>query len=164
VIERIHGQFARLSAASTTEWVDSYGQGRLVEAFARFLGLFAILIVTLSEANVLQMSVSERLQDLAVLRALGWSRLRVAGQVFGEGLLVTTVGGLSAIPLSNVLLYAFSTIDPATFNAAGVLPAGLSWAIAFEGLVVSLLAGLIGSLGPLVRALRLDPARALRAL
>jgi len=45
-----------------------------------------------------------------------------------------------------------------------VLPTTLSWAVAFEGLIVSLVAGLVGSLGPLVRALRLDPARALRAL
>lgn len=160
----ITSRYPGTTAMPTARWVDSYGQGALAELFARFLGLIAIIIATLSLANVMQISINERLRELAILRAVGWSRWRVFRLVLGESLLLTIAGGVAAIPVSMALLMLFSRIDPAILNTAGILPPTLPWTVAAEGLIVAVLAGSAGSAAALARVARMDPAKALRAL
>jgi putative ABC transport system permease protein len=148
----------------TSEWVESYGQIAVVETFARFLALIALLIAALGVSNVLHISVSERTSELAILRAIGWSRWRVARLVLLEGVAVSLAGGLIGLPLAALALAAVGSIDLGGYTTAGLIPLTLSLATAAEGVAVSTAAGALGSLAPLVRALRLQPAQALRSL
>jgi putative ABC transport system permease protein len=61
--------------------------------------LFGFLLITV----LLTVSVNQRLGEIAALRALGFSRTRVAADVLAQSVLLVGVGGLLALPLGLAL-------------------------------------------------------------
>ena len=61
--------------------------------------IFGFLLITV----LLTVSVNQRLAEIAALRALGFSRSRVAADVLVQGALLVGVGGLLALPLGMAL-------------------------------------------------------------
>ena len=61
--------------------------------------LFGFLLITV----LLTVSVNQRLAEIAALRALGFSRMRAAADVFIQGALLVGVGGVLAVPLGMAL-------------------------------------------------------------
>ncbi len=61
--------------------------------------LFGFLLITV----LLTVSVNQRLGEIAALRALGFSRARVAADVFWQSAMLVGIGGLLALPLGYVL-------------------------------------------------------------
>jgi putative ABC transport system permease protein len=60
---------------------------------------FAVLLITV----LLTVSVNQRLGEIAALRALGFSRLRVVKDVLSESALIVGIGGLLSLPLGLLL-------------------------------------------------------------
>jgi putative ABC transport system permease protein len=60
---------------------------------------FAVLLITV----LLTVSVNQRLGEIAALRALGFSRMRVVKDVFAESVLIVGIGGLLSLPLGLLL-------------------------------------------------------------
>ena len=135
---------------------------RIVERFARLLALIAVGIAALGAANVLSLSVQERTQEIAVLRAIGWRRRRIAALVVGEGVCVSMTGGLLAVPCAVVVLQLLGRVGPVA--GMGLVPAFPPPLAVIEALAVSVTAGVLGSALPLVRALRIPPGSALRGV
>jgi putative ABC transport system permease protein len=164
VAEEINRRFPEVESHPTSGWVESYGQVTMIRTFSRFLALIALVIAMLGVSNVMHISVSERTKELAILRAIGWSRWRVASLVLFEGTTLSLLGGLFGIPLGAAVLFIVGSIDAVGYSTAGLIPLGLTLGAAVEGVLVCSLAGAFGSLTPLIRALRLQPAQALRSL
>lgn len=161
---RIRAKIPGVEASTAAEWVESYGQFVVVEDFARFLALLALVIAGLGVSNVLHVSVGERRSEIALLRAIGWSRRRVGAQVLGEALLVTIAGAAAAVPIGEVVLFLVDSARFGSMETAGFLPPHLSLPVVLEGAAVTVLAGVLGALGPLRRTLRVQPAAALRGV
>jgi predicted permease len=138
----------------------------LAQALAAFGSILALLAVTLAGVGiygVMAYVVSQRTREIGVRMALGATAGCVLRSVTLPGLLPVGVGmivgiatgaGLSgflhstlASPETNDFLYGVSYYDPSTF-------AGLT---CFLGVVA-----ILASLAPAMRALRVDPAIALR--
>ena len=60
---------------------------------------FAVLLITV----LLTVSVNQRLGEIAALRALGFSRVRVVTDVLSESALIVGIGGLLSLPLGLLL-------------------------------------------------------------
>ncbi len=135
---------------------------RKVAERQRILGLiggFAVIVMLItasSLASALAQFVASHTHDLAIRRALGASRMRVVAftsrhlaAALGVGLLA---GGAGSLWLGNAL----------TNQLYGIVPWDLpTIATAVAGLAVL---AVVAAAGPLWRASRVDPARALRAL
>jgi putative ABC transport system permease protein len=67
---------------------------------------FAVLLITV----LLTVSVNQRLGEIAALRALGFSRRRVAADVLSESMLIVGTGGLLSLPLGLALASALDRI------------------------------------------------------
>jgi putative ABC transport system permease protein len=67
---------------------------------------FAGLLVT----TLLTVSVNQRLGEIAALRALGFSRLRVGLDLLAESALLLAAGGLLAIPLGALVAWVLDSI------------------------------------------------------
>jgi putative ABC transport system permease protein len=67
---------------------------------------FAFLLVT----TLLTVSVNQRLGEVAALRALGFSRRRIAADLFAESALLVGTGGLLALPVGALLARVFDGI------------------------------------------------------
>jgi ABC-type lipoprotein release transport system permease subunit len=68
--------------------------------------LFGFLLI----AVLLTVSVNQRLAEIAALRALGFSRTRVAADVFCQSALLVGIGGALALPLGIALSAWLDTI------------------------------------------------------
>lgn len=126
--------------------------------FYMFLaGIFAVLAMALAVVGlyaVVSFSVAERVHEMGLRLALGARPWNLLGLVLGEGLKLVGVGvclGVGAALLLTrflqTLLFGVGARDTATFALA---PA------------ILLVAGLLGCIAPAVRAMRVDPATALR--
>ncbi len=127
--------------------------------FHMFLvGVFAALAVTLSVVGlyaVVSFSVAERVQEMGLRLALGARPSNIMALVLAEGLKLVASGiGLGvggALLLTGLLetqLFGVSARDTATFVVAPM---------------ILFAAGLLGCLAPARRAMRVDPAVALRS-
>ncbi len=137
---------ARLSRAA--------GQRRFVMRLLSGFACLAMLLAGIGLYGVVAHSVAQRTREVGVRVALGAQRRDILRLVLGQGVgLVAAgvVGGLAAAIVSSrylgTLVFRVSPVDPPTLaGAAGLL------------MVVALLAHVV----PVRRALRIDPASALR--
>jgi ABC-type lipoprotein release transport system permease subunit len=91
--------------------------------------LFGFLLITV----LLTVSVNQRLGEIATLRALGFSRGRVAADVLWQSALLVGIGGVLALPLGFVLALWLDRIlkampqIPATLHFFVFEPRALLW-------------------------------------
>jgi len=131
------------------------GDSRLSSTLTAIFALLAALLATLGIYSVISYSVAQRDREIGIRVALGADRRRVMGLVLGEGLVLAgagvALGTLGAIGLTRTLgtlLYEVSPTDPA---------------VLFGTIVGVLMIALAASYLPARRAMRVDPAVALRA-
>jgi putative ABC transport system permease protein len=125
---------------------------------ALFLGLgaVALLVSGVGIANVMVISVLERRNEIGLRRALGAARGHVAAQFLVESLLLGGFGGMLGVLFGTAVTYglAFHNRWQPLIPAVAVL-AGLGAAVGI---------GAIAGLYPALRAARLAPTDALRAM
>lgn len=127
---------------------------RFAAALLGSFGLLALVLAAVGVYGIVSYAVSTRTHEIGVRLALGARRADVLRVVVGEGMTVVSVGllfglavSLAAARLAGGLLYGVSPTDPATF-------AGITLLLAAVGLLASLL--------PARRAMRVEPMEALR--
>jgi putative ABC transport system permease protein len=120
---------------------------------------FAVLLITV----LLTVSVNQRLGEIAALRALGFSRRRVAADVLSESLLIVGSGGLLSLPLGLALA---ATLDRILKRMPGIPEALHFFVFEERALLVhaALLSGtaLVAALYPVRVVTRLPIAATLR--
>jgi putative ABC transport system permease protein len=110
---------------------------------------FTLLFLT---GNTMMQSVRERIPELAVLKTLGFSDLKVLSLVLGEALLLCVIAALIGLALS------YGTLPIIKMGLPGV---ELSpWALA-PGVAVAVLLAIIVGAPPALRAMRLNIVDAL---
>jgi len=157
----IDKEFANSPAETKTE-----PEGAFIQGFAKQIGdigkimmsivaavFFTILLVA---GNTMAYSVRERTNELAVLKAIGFSDRKVLGLVLGESMLLTCLGGGIGLAFAWLLI---SLGDP----TRGSLPVFyLPGRDIFVGIGLVLAMGLLAGFLPALRAQHLHIADALR--
>ena len=114
---------------------------------------FTLLLVT---GNTMAIAVRDRIRELAVLKAVGYSDKFVLALVLSEALLLAVVGGGLGILLAKLFTLGG---DP----TRGMLPFFyLSPSAAIAGLFAALAVGILGGILPAFSAMRLRVVDALR--
>ncbi|MEM9557913.1 MAG: ABC transporter permease [Acidobacteriota bacterium] len=133
---------------------DSLSTPRLSALLLSFFAALALAVTTAGVGSVMAWSVSRRTREIGVRMALGARAGSVLSMVLRQGLTLVAVGlvlglvaALAAGPLLSRYLFGVASYDPLTL--AGV--------IAVLALAATVACGL-----PALRAVRIDPATALR--
>ncbi|MFI5455126.1 MAG: ABC transporter permease [Isosphaerales bacterium] len=130
-----------------------------MKGMIRIISLAVIVSLLCVAGNSMAMAMRERTCEVAVLKAIGFSRRLVLFMVLAEAVLVAGFGGIIGSLGSKALC---DVVDLSRFTA-GFLPFYyVPWDIALEGVTVSLLIGLASGLYPAVRAANLSVVDGLR--
>ncbi len=125
----------------------------------RNVGLAVVFSLICVVANAMAMSMRERTTEVAVLKAIGFSRPLVITLVLVEAVFVSLLGGLLGVLGAKLL---FSSFDLSTY-AAGQLPFFyIPWFLVGVGLAVALMIGVLSGLVPAIQAARLSVIDGLR--
>ena len=127
-------------------------------AMTNAIRLLALIVGGIVVANTMIMSIYERTREIGTLRAVGWARRRILGQILQESVYLCLFAGVLGALVGVVLLTLLA------------LPASMSQFIAptwhartfITALSVALALGVVGGLYPAWRASKLRPVEALR--
>ena len=189
VEQEIEDTYSQAQVASAKQVADRIS-GSLVDAadLSRSLGvalsIVAAVAAFLLAALLALSSVGKRVRELGTLKALGWTQRRVVRQVAGESLAQGLLGGVLGVALGLLavaLVDAFGpTLEASSTSGGGSLfglgqvarttthavsmSAPVDVAIVLAGFGLAVLGGLLAGAAGALRAARLRPADALRAL
>ena len=158
--ERVRAQlerlYPRLAASQSSQTADQQQMTTYIQGFAVAIALLAVIIGGVGMANTAMMSTFERTREIGTLRALGWSRRRVLGMVFGENLALGLAGGLLGCALGAAMIALLAQSAALAFVQGQVTPS-----LVGQGLATALILGAVGGLYPARWASRLLPVEAL---
>jgi ABC-type antimicrobial peptide transport system permease subunit len=127
----------------------------IAASVAGVLGVVGLLLAAIGIYGVTAYSVQRRVREMGIRIALGADRRSVLGLILRQSLTLTAVGvgiGLAASGVASQVVRSFlfgvSALDPLTFGGGAAL---------FIAVAIA------ASLGPALRAARVDPMAALRA-
>ena len=125
-----------------------------LRAVVLLMGGLALLVGGLGIANVMSISVLQRSAEIGIRRAVGHSRIRIAGQFLLEATMVGVLGGLIGAGTGAAIVAVGADYRDWTL----VLSPSLLVGCTVIAIGVSIVSGLI----PAIRAARLEPLEALR--
>jgi putative ABC transport system permease protein len=137
-----------------------------IDQFRTFSWIVAGVIIGIEALVVfvtMMGSVNERTREIGIFRALGFRRLHVTGLILIEAVVASLLAGVLGYLAGMGVSYALLPVLAGSGAADGVT---VTWAPALAagavGLAVAI--GAVASLYPALRASRMDPTVALRAL
>lgn len=126
----------------------------LLTALVSGVAAIALLVSGIGIMNIMLVSVTERMHEIGVRKAIGATKRQILGQFMAEAVLLSAAGGIIGIVLSFVVAFLIrltTQLEPVITWQATVLVA-----------TVSLLVGVLFGAFPALKAARKDPIDALR--
>ncbi|MFW5730839.1 MAG: ABC transporter permease [Desulfonatronovibrionaceae bacterium] len=158
-IQELNSLFPHLYASTGKDFVGEIRFFDSVELFTWILSTVSFLTCCLVVMNTLIMSISERIKELGILMAIGWSRLMIYRTILYESLILCLAGTIAGAAAAGVSL---SVLQGSRTLGLGLIPAGISWNLAILSCGLALLLGVVSSLYPALIINRVTPAGALR--
>ena len=168
VIAAVDEMFANSAHETATETevalikTEMAGNLALLVNGAKFLAAIVIFTIALVAANTAAMAVRERRHEMAVMRAIGFTRNSIIARILVEGLIVGVTGGL----LGCGLAYLGFELLPHVSGALGPLALALTLSprvVAYSFMIAALIGAASGFI-PATLATRGDISTELRAV
>lgn len=163
---RIHAAFPYLTVITLSEILGSIQNVvNVYRTFGTLIGVIGLVVAALFTTTILQMSVDDRSREIAVLRAVGYSRAAVGRFVVEEGLLLGAFGLAVGLPIAY---FGAEAVNAFLLRLLAGLPSSFSF-VSFDATVIGtgvglvVVIGLMASLAPAARAMALPVAEELRA-
>jgi putative ABC transport system permease protein len=143
-----------------------------VNQYSSIIIIIIMIALAFGIINTMLMSVLERTREIGMLSALGMNRIKVFNLILSETIILTLVGVPLGFLISWITIDYFSTagIDISSFSGAAMSGFGFSSIMypEFPGariptvMIIVISTALLSALFPSLKAIRLQPADALR--
>jgi putative ABC transport system permease protein len=161
----IDNLFANSSAETKTQSEKEFQQsfvsmsGAIITAID-FVSYVIIGIILLILSNTMVMTARERIREYAVLKTLGFSSFHIFGLIAGESLLISCIGGAIGLAITfPICRGVYHSLPAGWFPVFNVEPITIALAV-----TAALMAGVISSVFPIYRALRMRIVDGLRQI
>jgi putative ABC transport system permease protein len=128
-------------------------------AVIQLVSFIIIVIIMAVVANTMAMTARERIGEYAVFKALGFGGGFIAGLVFGESLVITTIGAILGISATFPVAKAFGIAMGQYFPVFNVARETI-----YLDIGASLIVGIAAAVVPTIRAARIRIADGLRRI
>ncbi|HEY3837078.1 MAG TPA: ABC transporter permease, partial [Bryobacteraceae bacterium] len=147
--------------------VQRFWTGDYAEQYSRMLlgaAIFVLLICCANVANLQFARVSRRRREIAIRSAIGAGRLRVIRQLLTESLLLTGLGAIAGLQVSEWALHVIKAGVPAEMRQymPGWSEIGLDARALLFALIATALTGVMAGLAPSLRSGRPDIGHSLK--
>lgn len=126
----------------------------LLTAMVTAVAGIALIVSGIGIMNIMLVSVTERMHEIGVRKAIGATKRQILGQFLAESVILSTTGGVIGVGIALVLQYVIrigTEVEPVITWEAVLLVLGVSW-----------LVGVIFGSIPAIKAAKKDPIDALR--
>jgi putative ABC transport system permease protein len=131
---------------------------RLIVDVGWVISALALIVGGIGVMNTMAMSVFERIREIGILRAVGWSSRRIAALIISEAIGISLVALAIGLVLGVLAAHFFTTQTGLSTLVSPKFTLGVfAWGLAF-----ALGVGILGAVYPTWRALSLSPIEALR--
>jgi ABC-type antimicrobial peptide transport system permease subunit len=151
-------RFPEAQVSLSSEFAQDTDSMAQMDAMTAAIGLLAMVVGGIVVANTMMMSIYERTREIGTLRALGWRKRRILGQVVQESLLLCLAAGLFGSILGVGLVGLIGRVP----GVDAYLTIRWEASIFLRAVGLALAVGLVAGLYPAWRASRMQPVEALR--
>ncbi|MCH8067938.1 MAG: ABC transporter permease [Candidatus Marinimicrobia bacterium] len=144
--------FEVVSNQTLLDTIGSFTGG--VKIFAFVISIIALVVAGIGIMNIMLVSVTERIKEIGIRKAVGATRKNILVQFLMEAVFLSEFGGIIGVALG----IAGGNVVAVVFDIPAVIP--IDWAI--YGLLVCSLIGIGFGSYPAYRAAKLDPIESLR--
>jgi putative ABC transport system permease protein len=157
LIKQINAVVPEANAVLATENLRDSQAYRIIHAMSWSTSLLAVVVGVLGVMNTMLMSVFERTQEICVLLAIGWKRLRIVRMILLESFILGLLGGVGGAALGFVGVKMLGHVE----IIHGLLEPDLSAELFLRGVLIAVVVGVASGLYPAWRSSRLMPSQAL---
>ena len=129
---------------------------RFVKYAAAGLGIISLLVGAVGIITILTITVTERSQEIGLLRALGFSSAHIRYFFLGEAIIIALTSGILGYIISMTLLFIAQLFMP-------TMPIVFEPLVLIIALAISIIIGALAGWQPASKAAKLEPVLALRA-
>lgn len=178
-VENLLGDQALVSSAQS--FTSVLGESfTLIDQFGWFIGLVGLIIAVAGLLRSISSNLRERRRDIALMRATGWLKKNIKGQLTAEAISLSLTGGVVGLGLARLITFILNRtsvtipvpweLSPTPHFLAGgalemelsiSLPARIGWGNAFAALILAVLCGAVVGMILAGRAANTKPAEVL---
>jgi len=142
-----------------------------MQSFTILFVVIILLALVFGITNTMLMSVMERTREIGILLAVGMKKIKIFTMILLETIMLSISGGLTGIVLglATISYFAMEGIDLTavaasleSFGASTLLYPFLPAAMYFTLTILVIIAATIAAIYPALKAIRLQPAEAVR--
>lgn len=159
VIQNINSNFSELHATKSTDFSGQLRITKTIDAFVWAIILISIFTGCIIVTNTMFMSINERIKEIGILMAIGWSKFRIIKMIVYEAVFICLIGGIFGNILGLLQMWILNRIN---IVGTGWIPVFISFEMFIESVILALIIGILSAILPALIASNLLPAEALR--